>query len=282
MTKEVVVITGASSGFGLCIALEFAKENYDVIATMRDANKEAQLMEEARKLGVESNITILIVDVTDEVSIDELTEYVKQKGRVDILINNAGFASAGFVEEIPIHEYKQQFETNFFGTILLTQKILPIMREREQCHGKIIMMSSISGQVGFPGLSPYVSSKFALEGWSESLRLELLPFSIYVSIIEPGSFRTNIWSSGKKITEKSLLPDSPYRKQMVSLEKYLQSSSQNYGDPIQVAKKLVTISKNNSPKLRYTVGKGVRETVILKKIFPWRWWEKVVLSVLKK
>lgn len=280
MTEEVVVITGSSSGFGLYTALEFAKENYDVIATMRDASKEDILMEEARKLGVESNITIRIVDVTNEKSVDELAAYLNHKGGVDILINNAGFARAGFVEEIPVHEYKQQLATNFFGTIHVTQKILPLMREKN--HGKIIMMSSVSGQVGFPGLSPYVSSKFALEGWSESLRLELLPFSIYVSIIEPGSFRTNIWDSGKKITNKSLQTNSPYRTQMINLETYLQKSSKCYGDPIQVAKKIVAISKKDSPKLRYTIGRGVGGTIILKKLLPWKWWEKIVLSILKK
>lgn len=280
MEKQVVVITGANSGFGLLAALEFAKEGYEVIATMRDINKQSLLMENAREKGVAEYITVLAVDITSIKDILKLQEYIKKKDRIDVLLNNAGFAGAGFAEEIPIEEYKDQFETNFFGTISVTQSVLPTMRR--QGFGKIILMSSISGKVGFPGLSPYVSSKFALEGWSESLRLELQPFSIYVSLVEPGSYRTNIWSTGKKISERSQLETSPYYIYMEKLEKHLEKSGEDYGDPIDVAKQIVRISKEKKPKLRYVIGRGVKQTILLKQLLPWKWWERLIFFMLKK
>ncbi|PKG25388.1 oxidoreductase [Niallia nealsonii] len=279
MEKQVVLITGANSGFGLLAALEFAKEGYEVVAAMRDINKCSLLMEMAKEKGIAEYITVLSLDITSANDIKKLQEYMQKKGRVDVLINNAGFAGAGFAEEISIEEYKNQFETNFFGTISVTQKVLPIMRK--QGFGKIILMSSVSGKVGFPGLSPYVSSKFALEGWSESLRLEVLPFSIYVSLVEPGSYRTNIWSTGKKISERSQLETSPYYQYMNKMEGYLEKSSKNYGDPIEVAKQIVQISKKKKPRLRYVIGKGVKQTILIKQLLPWKWWERLVFYLLK-
>ena len=229
MEKKVVLITGANSGFGKWMALEFAKANYTVIASMRDRNKSKPLIDIATKMGVMSNIEIIILDITSDKSVENLTLYLQEFGRVDLLINNAGYAGAGFSEEIPIQEYQLQMDTNFFGTIRVTQAVLPFMRKQGQ--GMIINMSSISGEIGFPGMSPYVSSKFALEGWSESLRLELAPFSIPVILIEPGSFQTNIWTTGKKVTEKSTLATSPYFTYMNQLDTYLQKNRHKDGDP---------------------------------------------------
>jgi NAD(P)-dependent dehydrogenase (short-subunit alcohol dehydrogenase family) len=216
--KKTVLVTGSSSGFGFLTALEFAKNGYEVIAAVRNAQKGTKLIEEAKKIGVQKQIVLEILDVTCTKSIAYLRERIEGKGQLDILVNNAGYAGAGFAEEITLQEYREQMETNFFGAIAVTQAFLPLMRSNG-C-GKIIMMSSISGKMGFPGLSPYVSSKFALEGWSESLRLELLPFSIYVTLVEPGSYKTNIWTDGKKITKKSLLSSSPYASQLKSVETY--------------------------------------------------------------
>ncbi|MFT8322033.1 MAG: SDR family oxidoreductase [Bacillus sp. (in: firmicutes)] len=277
--NKVVIITGANSGFGLLTALEFAADGYQVIATMRNVSKGSLLVENAKLKGIDSFIALFPLDVTCKESLKNFQKYVQGLGRVDVLINNAGYAGAGFAEEIPIEEYKNQLDTNYFGAIGVTQTVLPYMRE--QGFGKIIMMSSISGKIGFPGLSPYVSSKFALEGWSESLRLELLPFSIYVSIVEPGSYQTNIWNTGKKITEKSQSNLSPYYINMKQLEGYLEKSSKDYGNPLEVAKKLLQIAKKRNPTFRYAIGKGVKQTIFLKTILPWKWWEKAVLFLLK-
>ena len=277
--KKVVLITGANSGFGLLMALEFAKADYDVIASMRDIQKSKQLMDLAAKIGVIANIKVISLDITSEQSVGDLNISLQEIGRIDLLINNAGFAGAGFAEEIPIEEYQHQMDTNYFGAIRVTQSVLPLMRK--QGEGMIINISSISGRVGFPGLSPYVSSKFALEGWSESLRIELAPFSIPVILVEPGSFQTNIWTTGKKVTAKSSLSSSPYFPYMNKLNTYLQKNSKNYGNPIEVAKKVVSIANKKHPKFRYAMGKGTKSTIFLKEVFPWKWWEKIVLFILK-
>lgn len=277
--KQVVLITGANSGFGQLMALEFAKSEYIVIASMRDRNKGKQLIDTATKLGVISNIKITSLDITSAQSVENLTLMLQDIGQVDLLINNAGYAGGGFSEEIPINEYQLQMETNFLGAIRVTQCVLPFMREKGS--GMIINMSSISGKIGFPGLSPYVSSKFALEGWSESLRLELAPFSIPVILVEPGSFQTNIWTTGKKVTVKSTLSSSPYFSYMKQLDTYLQRNRIKDGDPMEVAKKVVAIAQTKHPRLRYVIGKGTRSTILLKNMLPWKWWEKIVLFILK-
>ena len=278
MEKKIAVITGANSGFGLAMSLEFAKGDFLVMATMRNLQKGKVLLDKAKQLGIDTNITLVELDITSEDSVKQLQSSINNIGRVDILINNAGYAGAGFAEEVSQQEYQEQLNTNFFGTIRVTQSILPLMRK--QGYGKIINISSISGLVGFPGLSPYVSSKYALEGWSEVLRLELLPFSIKVVLIEPSSFRTNIWTSGKKIASQSQSASSPYYNYLNKLESYLEKSSKNYGDPTTVAKKVYTIAQKEYPKLRYSVG-NVKSMILLKALLPWKWWEKLVLFLLK-
>jgi NAD(P)-dependent dehydrogenase (short-subunit alcohol dehydrogenase family) len=278
MTNKIAVITGASSGFGMLTSLEFAKQGFKVIATMRSIEKAKLLLEEARKLGCLEFIQIHELDVTSEDSVKYLSTLINELGRVDVLVNNAGYAGAGFVEEIPIEEYRKQFDTNVFGVMMVTQACLPIMRK--QGKGNIINVSSISGLLGFPGISPYVASKHALEGWSECLRLEMKPFGIYVSLIEPGSFKTNIWSTGKQITEKSLEVASPYFSYMRRLETHIKNGESQFGDPIQVAIKIVEIAQEQEPNLRYPIGKGVKLSLLLKKTLTWKSWEKLFLKRL--
>ncbi|WP_226668872.1 oxidoreductase [Metabacillus litoralis] len=279
MRDRIAVITGASSGFGLLTSIEFASNDYTVIATMRDLTKSKHLISEANSRGVADKIHTHELDVTSNQSVQKLKNYLMSLGRIDVLVNNAGYAGAGFVEEIPIDEYRRQFETNLFGAINVTQAVLPLMRQQKS--GKIINVSSISGKVGFPGLSPYVSSKYALEGWSESLRLEMKSFGVDVVLVEPGSFQTNIWSSGKHVTKKSLQKESPYFETMKMLENHIMKGNSTFGDARDVAKLITEVSQKKSPSLRYTIGKGVKLTILLKSIMPWKIWEKVVLKQLK-
>lgn len=279
MEEKIAVVTGTSSGFGLLTALELAKEGYHVLATMRDCSKSANLVKYAEEYGVLENIQLVELDVSSTNSISHFKRYIKKVDRIDVLVNNAGFARGGFVEEIPVNEYREQFETNVFGLIAVTQTVLPLMRK--QGIGKVINISSISGRMGFPGLSPYVASKHALEGWSESLRFEMKPFGIDVILIEPGSYQTNIWSSGKQVTEKSLMHESPYYEAMEKIEGYLEKGTNNYGDPTEVAKLIAKLIKKKHTKLRYMVGKGVKLSVLLKLCIPWNLWEKVFSKQLK-
>lgn len=173
MEREVVLITGASSGFGLLFAIELAKNNFQVIACMRDLTKKEKMLKVAKVAGVLDKIDVFLLDVTNYNHINELKNYVMSSyGRLDILINNAGFCVGGLTELLDDNEWKEQFETNFFSVVKLTKTFLPMMRQRRK--GKIINIGSISGKFGFPGMGPYAASKFAMEGFSESLRLELL------------------------------------------------------------------------------------------------------------
>ncbi|PRT04815.1 short-chain dehydrogenase [Bacillus wiedmannii] len=280
MDKKIAVITGASSGFGLLTTLELAKKDYLVIATMRNLNKQEDLISQATKLNLQQNIKIQPLDVTDQNSIHNFQLFLKEINRVDLLINNAGYANGGFVEEIPVEEYRKQFETNLFGAISITQLVLPYMREQKS--GKIINISSISGQVGFPGLSPYVSSKYALEGWSESLRLEVKPFGIDVALIEPGSYNTNIWEVGKQLATNQSDTSSPYKEYMGKIQKHINSGSDTFGNPIEVANKIIEIAESKRTNLRYPIGKGVKFMIFAKRILPWRLWEYLVLRTFKK
>ncbi len=280
MNKKVAIITGSSSGFGLLTTLELAKKDYLVIATMRNLEKQANLLSQATQLNLLHNITVQQLDVTDQNSIHNFQLFLKNINRVDLLINNAGYANGGFVEEIPVEEYRKQFETNLFGAISITQLVLPYMREQKS--GKIINISSISGQVGFPGLSPYVSSKHALEGWSESLRLEVKPFGIDVALVEPGSYNTNIWEVGKQLATNQSDTTSPYKEYMDKIQKHINSGSDTFGNPIDVAKKIVDIAEAKRTTLRYPIGKGVKFMILAKKILPWRLWEHLVLRSFKK
>ncbi|PRD11481.1 SDR family oxidoreductase [Bacillus mycoides] len=280
MNKKIAIITGASSGFGLLTALELAKKDYFVISTMRNLEKQIDLISQATKLDLQQNIKVQQLDVTDQGSIHNFQLFLNEINRIDILINNAGYANGGFIEEIPVEDYRKQFETNLFGAISITQLVLPYMRKQKS--GKIINISSISGKVGFPGLSPYVSSKYALEGWSESLRLEVKPFGIDVALLEPGSYNTNIWEVGKQLAENQSDTTSPYKEYMDKIQKHINNGNDTLGNPMDVANKIVEIAEARRTTLRYPIGKGVKFMIFAKKVLPWRLWEFLVLRSFKK
>lgn len=272
------IVTGTSSGFGKLIAIELAKSGVNVIATMRNTDKASSLIKLAEEQKVQEFIQVRQLDVASPPSISEFTGYLQEFNSVDILVNNAGYAQGGFCEELTLEDYREQFETNFFGAVAITQAVLPFMRS--QGSGKIINMSSISGRFGFPGLSAYVSSKHALEGFSESLRLELKPFGIDVFLIEPGSYKTSIWSS---IDNVQLREESPYEALMDAIMNELKTSEESYGNPIDVARLTVRIATGYKPaELRFPIGKGVTTTIRLKNLLPWKTIENIIMKKLIK
>lgn len=280
MSKQTAIITGSSSGFGLLTTLELAKQGFRVIATMRDLEKADVFNTQTKDEKILSNIEVHQLDVSDATSIESLKQKVTTLDRVDVLVNNAGFGMGGFAEKISVDDYRRQFETNVFGVMGVTQAVLPKMRE--QRAGKIIQVSSISGRTGFPGLSPYVSSKFALEGFSESLRLEMAPFGVQVALVEPGSYKTNVWSSGMEIAG-DYDEDSDYHKPLKKILSVLEKSQPNHGDPSEVAKLITQLaSQKDMPKLRYPIGKGIKSTLLAKSVLSWKKWEKTMISMLKK
>ncbi|OIK09208.1 short-chain dehydrogenase [Bacillus sp. MUM 116] len=275
MMEKTAIVTGASTGFGMLSVIELALNGFSVMATMRDLNKAEALLTMAKEKSVADFIRVKELDVTSSESIDKFKNVLFALSSVDVLVNNAGVAVGGFSEELSLEDYRKQFETNFFGVIAVTNAVLPFMRANGR--GRIINISSISGRFGFPGLSAYSASKHALEGYSESLRLELKPFKIDVSLIEPGSYQTNIWTS---VDALAVNPDSPYASYMKSILKEIESGKEDYGNPIEVAKLVAQVaSQPKSPKLRYLIGKSVKSNLFLKSILPW---ENLEAFIIKK
>lgn len=275
--KPIALITGTSSGFGLLTAIALGKAGYHVIATMRDLSKRLPLLEQAKAAKIEQNIVYMQLDITDETAIKQLIQTIQfQYNRIDILVNNAGIAVGGYVEDVTITDWRLQFETNFFGLIALTQAVLPMMRS--QNSGKIINISSISGRLGFPGYAAYAASKFAVEGFSESLRHEMLPFGIYVVLVEPGAYKTEIWEKGFNTMRTS--PESVYRTQLEAVLRYSQKAAETAPNPQDIANLIVKVTKNVHPKLRYPLGKGARLTLWSKALLPWKWFEWMIKKLL--
>ncbi|WP_409343538.1 SDR family oxidoreductase [Paenibacillus sp. MBLB4367] len=274
----VAIVTGASSGFGLLTATALAKEGFRVIATVREPGREAALMEEAERAGVAGRIECLPLDVTDHAGVLHVAATVFSRfGRIDVLVNNAGFALGGFAEEVPIAEWRRQFETNFFGLVAMTQAVLPHMREQK--HGTIVNVSSVSGLAGLPGYAPYAASKFAVEGFSESLRLETADFGVKVVLVEPGAYRTAIWAKG--FAQINRPHDSPYRAKLDRILAYSRRTAETAPDPREVADAIVEIALARSPKLRYPLGRGSRMLRLAKAVVPWKWYERAVLRMLR-
>lgn len=277
MTTKIAVITGTSSGFGLLSAVELARRGFHVVATMRDLGRREALDRAATAAGVTERIDVRRLDVTEFYSIPAFVEGVlRDHGRIDVLVNNAGFAVAGFIEDLKLEEIRLQFETNFFGAVALTKGVLPTMWARRSGH--IIMVSSVSGLHGTPIISSYSASKHALEGWSESLRLEVGSLGIRVALVEPGSYETDIWTRGAHLGEKVADPSSPNFARSQRMREAV--GKQKKRDPIEVARLIARIAEDPDPKLRYLIGPDARIQMVLKRLLPWKWHEKLVARAL--
>ncbi|PRR90743.1 short-chain dehydrogenase [Bacillus sp. NMCN6] len=275
--KRTAIVTGANSGFGKLITIGLAKQGYRVIAGVRQEANAKKLAEEIKQASLSEAIHIEALDVTDTQSIQAFQKKLHAYAPISLLVNNAGTAYAGFAEEVPVDTYRLQFDVNVFGVMEMTQAVLPFMTS----GAKIFNMSSISGLMGMPALSPYVSSKFALEGYTESLRLELASFGIQAALIEPGSFQTNIWNTS--MNEHMLQPGegSKYKSIYQKMMAYINAQKTNYGDPREVAELVIRLAeKKRLKKLRYPIGKGVRLSFTAKQLLPWSMWEKIILRTL--
>jgi len=278
MPDRIALVTGSSSGFGLLTSIELAKAGYRVVATMRDLSRRARLDQAAATAGVAHKIDIRALDVTQFPSIATVVDtVVRDYGRIDVLVNNAGFAVAGFAEDIKLEELRLQFETKFFGAVAMTKAVLPTMRM--QCSGHIIQISSIVGLQGSLTISSYSASKHALEGWSESLRLEVNALGIKVVLVEPGAFDTGIWTQGAHMGEESKKSTSSNFERSLRMREAMQKIPK--ADPIAVARAVVAIAQNPNPKMRYLVGRDATIQLTLKRILPWKAYEKLIANFLK-
>ena len=253
-SQSVALVTGSSSGIGFETALHLARNGYKTYASMRNLEKSKNITQVAKeeKLPIE----VVQLDVNDDISVKQAIDKIvaAEDRRIDVLVNNAGYGLLGALEDLSIEEIKAQFETNFFGVIRVTQQVLPVMRKQKS--GTIVNISSVGGRMGIPSLSAYHSTKFALEGLSESICYELEPFGIRVVVIEPGFIRTNIMNSSM-IAKKAQDPRSPYFSLTQQLERSFKSAMENTSassPPEEVAKVVLQAVTSESPKLRYTVG----------------------------
>ena len=271
---SVALITGCSSGFGMLSAARLSVAGHTVYASMRNLQKKEALLVEVESRGGE--VKLLKLDVTDNTTIDDAINTIEsERGRLDILINNAGYGLGGFFEDISEREFRDQMETNFFGVLKMTRRALPLMRRSTTDHGnvKIINISSAQGRAPIPGLGAYGTSKWALEGFSEALYHELAPFGIRVVIVEPGSYRTEIFTSNAHVAEQAENQVSPYARFSVALRRKIETmtkgGSVGMGDnPEVVAELIEKIVTSRSPKLRYVVGRQARIRILLRAVLP--------------
>lgn len=264
----VALVTGASSGIGEETALALQKAGYSVYAVARRVERMQPLADQG--------VHVFSMDVTDDLSMVEGVEKIlAEAGRIDVLVNNAGYGSYGAVEDVPLDEARRQFDVNVFGLARLTQLVVPHMRERGS--GRIVNVSSIGGKIYEPLGGWYHATKFAVEGLSDSLRIELRPFGIDVVLIEPGPIRTE-WN---QIARDSLVERSAgtaYADQARSVTKVLERADRpGMGSkPDVVARKIVKAATSGRPAARYPVGRGAGTIVTARKVLPDRVFDALI------
>lgn len=272
--KKVILITGASSGIGKDTAISLIKHGHVVYGAAR----RLEMMQDIIQAGGHA----IKMDILKDRNIDDVVnQIIKEQNRIDVLINNAGYGLWGAVETISIDEAKRQFDVNIFGLAYLTKKIIPIMRKQKS--GKIINMSSMGGKVYTPFGAWYHATKYALEGWSDCLRIELKSFGIDVILIEPGVIKTEFQDVMMDSTvERSI--GTPYEKKLKALEKATQEMyARGIGSPPSTITKLIIKAINShNPKRRYVGGLFAKPMLFIKKWFGDKMYEKAIMSQIKK
>ncbi len=293
MTGKAIVITGCSSGFGRCTALELAERGWRVFATVRkDADRESLLAEAARR-NCRENLTLLLCDITCNDEIISLAQEVEallrsasgesenSEPRLEALLNNAGSAYGGPVELMPMEHIRAQFELNVFAQVAVIKAFLPLLKAG---HGTIINVSSISGRISVPITGVYSASKFALEALSDALRIELAPFGVHVVLIEPASSPTSIWKTSMQRSMETLVghkDDGPYMRLLQMAEKSVEQSSKT-GFPIQkFADTVVRILASRRPHARYGVPASANILMLARRLLPDALWDRLIHLALK-
>ncbi|MGB1769800.1 MAG: SDR family oxidoreductase [Nitrosopumilus sp.] len=246
--EKVALVTGSSSGIGLETALALARDGYETYASMRDLKKSAELEYAAKKENLKIKIIELDVDKEESI-ISAIKKISSDSGRLDVLVNNAGYGQFGCTEDITLDDFRKQFETNFFSIVKIIQEVSPIMRNQKS--GIIVNISSVVGKIGLPGSPAYISTKFALEGFSECLRYELGQFGIKTTLIEPGVIKTNFFNSMKIPESKK---DPKYKELTDHILAGLKMMAEMGTPPSQVADVIMKAINSDEILPRYIVG----------------------------
>ena len=264
--NKIAIVTGSSSGIGLETSLTLAENNFTTYATMRNLDKASNILEVAERKNLPINVVQL--DVTDDTSVQQAIQFVSEKeGRIDLLVNNAGYALLGAAEDLCSEDIQAQFNTNLFGVYRTIKEVIPIMR-KQAGGGTIINIGSVNGFVASPCASAYVATKFALEGLTQSLRYELAPFGIKVTIIDAGAIKTNIITNGmripNKIEEQRLQQQkqqqqkntntSPFAEMTINILEKFKTVISNGSHPRVVADIVLKAAKVEKPQPRYSAG----------------------------
>jgi NAD(P)-dependent dehydrogenase (short-subunit alcohol dehydrogenase family) len=275
---DSVLITGASTGLGRESALYLAERGYRVYATVRDLDGREPLLAAAQERNVQ--LRVLQLDVTDCESIAKALETIlNESGSIYGLVNNAGVGLRGYLEDLSEAEIRGVFESNVFGTMAVTKAVLPHMRRA--ARGRILIISSVGGRIGSLGVSAYCASKFALEGFGESLSMEVEPLGIQVILIEPGIVKTERWTTNRAVAEGALSPKSPYsewfRRAEKEADKLVQSSRTSPRDVAVAVHRALTVAR---PRLRYMVGRRAKLAVALRRCLPGEWFERIYFGAV--
>ncbi len=265
-TQKVILITGCSSGFGLLFAARLAAQGHFVYATMRDIKKQQPLLDEVAKRG--GQVIVLELDVTKPATIAKVIREIKDRhAHVDVVINNAGYGLGGFFEDLTDAQIRHLMDVNFFGIQNVCREVLHLMRQHKR--GLIINISSIAGLTASPCLSAYNASKWAVEGFSESLYYELLPFGIRVVLVEPGSYPTKIFKENAQYAKDFDNPQSAYHNFSQKIKYFVDNNTLKLKvDPEEVAKLVEKIINSRNPHLRYISDISSVCRVLFSKIFP--------------
>ena len=248
----VIFITGSSTGIGLATAVAFGRAGHDVYATMRNPDRAPELASIAAKERLP--IKVLPMDVDNDASVGKaVAEVLAESGWIDVLVNNAGIAVTGPVEELPLAEFRREMETNYFGALRCIQAVVRGMRERRSGH--IINVSSIQGRISIPSYAAYAASKWALEAASEALAQEAKSFGIKVSIVEPGMIATPVWDKRREV------PANTRYRQERRIQALVNALLKQPVTPFVVADKIVEIVQSKTWKLRHTVGPDAEPTL---------------------
>ncbi len=247
-TPKIILVTGCSSGFGLLFCARLAAKGHTVIATMRNLQKKDALLNEVHRRG--GIVDLQALDVTDIHSIHKIIDYIQDHyQRLDVLINNAGYGLAGFFEDLSDSEIRGIMETNFFGVMNVSRQALPLLHQSRKA--RIINISSVSGFTTYPCFGAYNASKWALEGMSESLMFELKPFGIDVLLVEPGTYRTEIFYANRKYAARFNDPQSRYYGYSQALKELVDDNlAKNKRDPEQVAILVEQLIHSPHPRFR--------------------------------